>query len=120
LTHRLFAHVIKGGPAGGGFSTVQDLLYFAKALLSYELLSPEYTEIVLTAKPEINSPEYGFGFHVSEGKAGRVVGHSGGFVGINARLDMYLDLGYTVAVLANCSPPAAGIVADAMGRMILS
>jgi hypothetical protein len=30
-----------------------------------------------------------------------VVGHAGGFPGISGRLEMYLDLGYTVAVLSN-------------------
>ena len=30
-----------------------------------------------------------------------MVGHAGGFPGISGRLEMYLDLGYTVAVLSN-------------------
>jgi len=36
-------------------------------------------------------------------KLGRIVGHSGGFVGINSSLDMYLDSGYMVVVLSNYS-----------------
>ena len=31
----------------------------------------------------------------------RVVGHSGGFAGVSANLDMYLESGYTVVVLSN-------------------
>ena len=31
----------------------------------------------------------------------RVVGHSGGFAGVSANLDMYLESGYIVVVLSN-------------------
>ena len=44
---------------------------------------------------------YGYGFGVVEGPNGKVVGHSGGFPGINANLDIFLDKGYIVAVLSN-------------------
>ncbi len=37
-----------------------------------------------------------------QGESGnRIVGHGGGFPGISSNLDMYLDTGYTVAVMAN-------------------
>lgn len=41
----------------------------------------------------------------------RIVGHGGGAPGMNGRLDMYLDNGCTVVVLANQDPPAAERVA---------
>jgi CubicO group peptidase (beta-lactamase class C family) len=107
--NNLFDHVVKGGPAGGGFSTAEDLFRFAAALRTHKLLNPEYTEMVWTAKPELGSPEYGFGFGVRESQAGRVVGHGGGFTGISAKLDMYLDLGYTAAVLSNYDRGAQAI-----------
>ncbi len=31
----------------------------------------------------------------------RIVGHSDGFPGINSKLDIFLDTGYTVAVMSN-------------------
>ncbi len=97
----MFKHVVRGGPAGGGFSTVEDLLRFASALRSGKLLNPKYTEMVWTGKPEWNSPDYGFGF-AARGTAGdRIVGHGGGFPGISANLDMFLDSGYTAAVMSN-------------------
>ncbi|GEM_PF-5328243 len=34
-----FSHSVKGGPAGGGFSTVGDLLRFDRALRSHKLLA---------------------------------------------------------------------------------
>jgi len=102
--NNIFDHVVKGGPAGGGFSTVEDLLRFDVALRSNKLLKQETRELLMAAKPELKSPGYGYGFGLSvDEKLGRVVGHSGGFTGINSNLDMYLDSGYTVAVMSNYS-----------------
>src|SRR2546423_1451493 len=41
---------IKGGPAGGGFSTAPDLVRFQQALFSYKLLDKAHTELVTTGK----------------------------------------------------------------------
>ncbi|MCG8416881.1 MAG: beta-lactamase family protein [Proteobacteria bacterium] len=100
-TNNLFKHVVKGGPAGGGFSTVEDLLKFDIALRSHTLLNPTHTDMALNAKPKLQSPEYGFGFGHRGGPGNRIVGHDGGFAGISANLDMYLDSGFTVAVMSN-------------------
>jgi CubicO group peptidase (beta-lactamase class C family) len=100
-TNNLFKHVVKGGPAGGGFSTVEDLLKFDMALRSHKLLSREFADLLWTPKPEIGSPEYGFGFGIYGTPGNRIAGHSGGFPGISSNLDMYLDSGYTAVVLSN-------------------
>jgi len=100
--NNLFDHVVKGGPAGGGFSTAEDLMNFSAALRSYKLLTRELTELLMSPKPEINSPNYGYGFSIeTDKKLGRIAGHSGGFTGISSDLDMYLDKGYTVVVMSN-------------------
>lgn len=96
-----FEHVVRGGPAGGGFSTVEDLLSFDRALRTHKLLSPQYTEMLWSARPEYGSAQYGYGFSVWQSP--RVVGHGGGFPGISSNLLMYLDDGYTVSVLSNYS-----------------
>jgi hypothetical protein len=47
------------------------------------------------------------------------VGHSGGFPGISADFRMYLDAGYTMAVLSNCgggSDPASQKMQNLIGR----
>jgi CubicO group peptidase (beta-lactamase class C family) len=97
--NNIFMHVIRGGPAGGGYSTVGDLLRFATALRTGKLLNESSVKTLLTPKPELNSPEYGFGFGVSTERP--IAGHSGGFTGISANLDMFLDSGYTAVVLSN-------------------
>ncbi|MFT5052144.1 MAG: CubicO group peptidase (beta-lactamase class C family) [Chlamydiales bacterium] len=99
--NNLYAHVIKGGPAGGGFSTVPDLLAFDQALRNLVLLDQEHTELTWSAKPDIGSPSYGFGFFQDGNENGRIVGHGGGFSGISSNLDMFLDSGFTAAVMSN-------------------
>lgn len=99
--NNIFMHVIKGGPAGGGYSTVEDLFKFDQALRSGKLLSKASRDQVWRAYPEMASPQYGYGFGVYESPAGKIVGHTGGFPGISAALSMYIDSGYTVAVLSN-------------------
>ena len=93
--------MIRGGPAGGGFSTVEDLFRFAVALRAHKLLNANYTEMVWSGKSELNSPDYGFGFGVRGTAGDRIVGHGGGFPGISSNLDMFLDSGYTAVVLSN-------------------
>ncbi len=112
-----FLHSIKGGPAGGGYSTVIDLRRFADAFLSGKLVSMESVRRLTSAKPELNSPGYGYGFGVSGGPGARIVGHTGGFPGINSALDMYLDAGFTVAVMAN-NDDGASVVQQRLREMI--
>lgn len=99
--NNLYKHVMRGGPAGGGYSTVGDLLRFDRALRDGRLLKKESLEALWRPYPELHSPEYGLGFGVEQGPAGRAVGHSGGFFGISSDLLMYLDSGHTIAVLTN-------------------
>jgi hypothetical protein len=49
----------------------------------------------------------------------RIVGHGGGFPGINGQLDIYWIRGYAVAVLSNYDPPAAENVAQKIRSFIL-
>jgi CubicO group peptidase (beta-lactamase class C family) len=93
---------IKGTPAGGGYSTVQDLLSFSNALLGYRLLRPESTELLLAGKIEIREGHrYAYGFFDETIGGQRVVGHGGGAPGVCTSMDMFLDSGYTVIVLSN-------------------
>ena len=101
--NNLYSHVLKGGPAGGGFSTVQDLYQFARALTGYKLLNENNTKIMYSVKPELHANSYGYGFAVRGSEDNRVVGHGGGFAGISSRLDIYLDKGYIAVVLSNYS-----------------
>ncbi len=112
--NNLFKHVIKGGPAGGGFSTVGDLHRFALALLRAMLVSKESLGKMWK---DYSGESYGYGFGVVQGPSGKVVGHGGGFDGINSKLDIYLDRGYIVAVLSNYNQ-AASPVANKINQLL--
>jgi CubicO group peptidase (beta-lactamase class C family) len=96
--NNLYKHVVKGSPAGGGFSTVRDLHKFALALESGKFVSPDTLKMLWT---DYKGGRYGYGFEVDETDAGKVVGHGGGFAGINSHLNIYPDSGYIVAVMSN-------------------
>ena len=98
-TNNIFKHVVSGGPAGGGFSTVEDLFRFDQAMRSGKLVNKKTADLLWSAKP--NSPDYGYGFGLRGAPGARIVGHNGGFPGISASLSMHLDTGFTVAVLSN-------------------
>lgn len=99
--NNVFAHVMRGGPQGGGYSTAEDLLKFDHALRSGKLVGMAMVTTLTTPKPDLNSPDYGYGFYASADS--EVTGHSGGFMGINSDLKMYTKTGWTVIVMSNYS-----------------
>jgi len=106
------AHVFRGSPAGGGYSTVGDLHRFATALQAGRLLRPGSVEFLWTDNP----PNlYGRGFEINASAAGKVVGHSGVYSGISSRLDIYVERGYVVAILGNQDQAAPGLAAAIQG-----
>ena len=112
----------RGMSAGGGESTVGDLLRFASALRGYKLLSPDMTERITAGKAETQPGStskyaYGFGDRVENGR--RTVGHNGGAPGMNAALNILWKDGYTVVVLANLDPTIAQDAADYISDRLL-
>jgi CubicO group peptidase (beta-lactamase class C family) len=99
LRNNLFEHVVKGGPAGGGWSTAEDILAYSEALRGGKLVKRETFELMRTPKPELSSPNYGYGFVLFEGAD--VWGHGGDFPGIDFDWNGYGDSGYTLVILAN-------------------
>lgn len=92
----------RGFAAGGGYSTIVDLLNFRNSLLGYDLLSQTSTDVLLAGKVEMGpKTDYAYGFMDRRVAGQRVVGHTGGFPGICSFLYIYPDTGYTIIVLAN-------------------
>jgi len=113
LRYNYDSRPMRGSPAGGGYSTCEDLLSFAAALTGHKLLDAAHTKLVTTAQPGTeNSGGYGYGFGVDEEGGVRSFGHSGGAPGITAGLKIFPDSGYVVVVMGNLDPPAATRVSD--------
>jgi CubicO group peptidase (beta-lactamase class C family) len=93
----------RGASAGGGYSTVEDLLRFADALQTHKLLNKEHTDLAMTGKVATGraGAKYAYGLEEQFQNGVRIVGHGGGGPGINSNLDMYPRAGYAVAVMSN-------------------
>ena len=102
----------RGTSAGGGYSTVGDLLRFATALREHKLLNPHYTELLTTGKVDAAFGKYAYGFSDRTISGMRFVGHGGGAPGMNGDLEIDPQSGYVVAVLSNLDPPAATRISD--------
>jgi D-alanyl-D-alanine carboxypeptidase len=101
----------RGTPAGGGYSTVEDLARFAAALQERRLLDPAHTALLVDGKVQVGSSfQYAYGFVDRVVGGRRFVGHSGGAPGMNGDLAFEPNGGYVVVVLSNFDPPAAGQV----------
>jgi CubicO group peptidase (beta-lactamase class C family) len=110
---------LRGTPAGGGYSSVDELLSFASALAGNRLLGRETVDELL--KPQVKAPfggHYGLGFEVDRAPGGGTVfGHAGGFPGVGAFLRVYARSGFTLVVLSNGSS-GAGEVAGAWEALL--
>jgi D-alanyl-D-alanine carboxypeptidase len=108
----------RGSPAGGGYSTAEDLMRFAQALTSHKLLNAESTNLLTTGKVGPPGRMYAYGFEDEREDGARMIGHNGGSPGVNAELNIYPESGYLVVVLANLDPPAAGRLAQFIGARL--
>ncbi len=98
----------RGTAAGGGCSTVGDLLRFAQALESGKLISKS----MLAEATRPQAQQYGYGFSVQQEPPLRSYGHGGGAPGMSGDLRIYPQLGYVLVSLSNLDPPAASRLLD--------
>ncbi len=97
----------RGTAAGGGYTTVGDLVRFANAITGHKLLDAKHTDLLLTGKVDALGGRYAYGFVEKTVNGQRAVGHGGGAPGMNGDLEIFRDTGWVVAALANLDPPAA-------------
>jgi CubicO group peptidase (beta-lactamase class C family) len=110
----------RGIAAGGGYSTVGDLLRFAAALTSNRLLNAEHTDLLITGKVDTGRGfRYAYGFVDSRKDGLGWVGHGGGAPGMNGDLRIYPGTGYVFVVLANLDPPAASDISAFMHERVM-
>jgi len=101
--NNIYTRPARGSSAGGGYSTVEDLLKFTLALQANKFLSPEYTAWLLNDQEPTKDQK---AEAKSKGKKGGL-GIAGGAPGINSTLEMDLKTGYTTIVMTNYDPPCA-------------
>ena len=116
-----------GSSAGGGYSTLADLVAFMDALTHHRLVSEETLTLFTTPKTDDGpfgrkSKSYGYGFVLrAHGDSVIAFGHTGGFPGTLTQAFAYPHCRCTLVVLANRSDPTAGMVmgeaAKAMGTL---
>jgi D-alanyl-D-alanine carboxypeptidase len=97
----------RGTSAGGGYSTVGDLLRFADSLQAGKLLSHENVQLLTTAKVNMPTDHYAYGFEVRNINGSQCFGHDGGAPGMNGDLQICPATGFVVVTLENIDPPAA-------------
>jgi CubicO group peptidase (beta-lactamase class C family) len=102
-----------GTSAGGGYSTVHDLILFAEALQSGKLLNRALLDDA--TKEEPLHPGYGMGFYVLRGAG---YGHGGGAPGINGELHILPHEGYVLVALANRDPRMATDMVDFIASIL--
>ena len=100
----------RGTAAGGGYSTVRDLLRFADALETGTLLPKAL--LLKATTPQNQEGWYGFGFGLGGEGVLRSYGHRGGAPGMNADFRVYPELGVVVVGLSNLDVPAATRVVE--------
>ena len=96
-----FANVIKGGPAGGYYTTAGDLLRFSNIVRGQQLLNKKSTELYITGKIKYDKGSYAYGMSADTINDHAVFGHTGGHFGIANEFLVCPDLGYTVVIMTN-------------------
>lgn len=95
----------RGTAAGGGYSTLSDMLKFAETLRTGKLLPAG--PLAEAISPHDHAGGYGYGFGVRGKDALRQYGHTGGAPGMNGDLRIYPALGRVVVAFSNLDPPTA-------------
>jgi D-alanyl-D-alanine carboxypeptidase len=118
LKSNIDALPMRGSPAGGGYSTVEDLNRFANAFFENKLLNAHSIEAISIPKrvthEDYPASTYTLGFQDGD----LWFGHEGKFEGVNGELRIYPKAGYIVTVMGNLDPPAATNLAEFIGARL--
>lgn len=104
----------RGMAAGGGYSTIDDMLRFVNALKTGKLISKSMLRFA--TKPYYHDAPsgygYGLGFEIYGNKQLTSFGHEGGADGMNGELRVFPKLDRVIVVLSNLDPPSAHRLVD--------
>jgi D-alanyl-D-alanine carboxypeptidase len=90
-----------GGAAGNSRVSALDLLKLANAMRDGRIVKPETFRLHSSGKPELGSPDYGYGIVAGPYLGRPFVGHNGRAPGLCTEFGELRDTPYTIAVLSN-------------------
>jgi CubicO group peptidase (beta-lactamase class C family) len=103
----------RGTSAGGGCSTVDDMIAFARALTNGVLVRPETLAGMIEPRVDMAGTGlmYGRGFVVAKDASGgaEIYGHTGGFPGIGTLFEVYRSGNYVLVALSNTTDGGRGV-----------
>jgi hypothetical protein len=91
----------RGGPAGDSIASALDLIKLSSAMRDGRIVKPETFRLHSSAKPELGSASYGYGFIAGPYLGRPFVGHNGRAPGECTEFGELRDTPYTIAVLTN-------------------
>jgi CubicO group peptidase (beta-lactamase class C family) len=107
-----------GLPAGGGYSTLDDLHRFDIALRETRLLDAGHLDLLTRARIVAGNAQWTLGLRVATRNGASCYGHGGSAPGANADFAVYPGSGYQTIVLSNRGHPHAVNVADYIGARL--
>lgn len=107
-----------GLPAGGGYSTLDDLHLFGIALRGTRLLDAAHLDLLTRARIAAGHAQWSLGLRVAVRNGATWYGHGGSAPGVNADFAIYPRSGYQVIVLSNRGHPHAVNVAEYIGSRL--
>ena len=114
-----YVNVFCGTAAGGGYSTVDDLFKFGRALASGKLLEPALMKQYTTGVHPYSKGRYALGLSEETIRGNRVIGHSGGHIGIAGELLVLPGSDQVVVILTNGDVDAFWNVRNRVTRALL-
>jgi CubicO group peptidase (beta-lactamase class C family) len=105
----------RAGGAGALYSTVGDLYRWNEAVFNGKVLQESSLKAAFTPvktgenKEDRSEDGYGYGWAIATTRGLREISHGGGLHGFLSYLLRLPKENFTVAVLANCSPPPPGV-----------
>ena len=112
--------------SGGHYSTATDMFAFLSALQGGRLIGPKATAEMLQPRIDfVGTPrpsKYGYGIHFDSCGGSAIFGHEGGGPnsGVSSLAYRTVDSGWTVIVLSNYDPPAAGDLALSICEFVVN
>jgi len=109
LKNNLYSHTVKGVSAGGGYSTIKDMLIFYQALSKFQIINKKSTNMLFNRYDEnAETPN----------KLRYALGLGGASAGINASVELDYSKEVYIIVLSNYDPPTARKVGRQIRKMI--